>query len=98
MSSQILEIIENCVRDIREEQELDGNEEINAETQLFGDNGMFDSVGLVSLVVAVEEAIEDEYDAMVSLADQKAMSQKNSPYRTVGALAEYAGRLIQEES
>ena len=98
MSSRILEIIETCVRDIREEQELDGAEEINAETRLFGDNGMFDSVGLVSLVVAVEEAIEDEYDASVSLADQKAMSQKNSPYRTVGALAEYAGRLIQEES
>ena len=45
MSSRILEIVETCVRDIREEQELDGAEEINAETRLFGDKGMFDSVG-----------------------------------------------------
>jgi len=45
--------------------------------------------------VAVEQTIEDKYGASISLADEKALSQRNSPYRTVGSLAEYASRLIQ---
>jgi D-alanine--poly(phosphoribitol) ligase subunit 2 len=46
-------------------------------------------------VIAVEQAIEDEYEVSAGLADEKAMSQKNSPYRTVDALADYAVSQIQ---
>lgn len=68
--------------------------EVNGETPLFGRDGILDSVGLVSLVVAVEQAIEDECGVSLSLADEQAMSQRQSPYRTVRSLAEYASRLL----
>ena len=68
--------------------------DLGSETLLFGQDGILDSLGLVSLVVAVEQGIEEKFGVSVSLADEKAMSQRNSPYRTVGSLAEYAGRLI----
>ena len=45
---------------------------------------------VVSLVIAVEQAIEERYDLSIGLADEKALSQKNSPYRTVRTLADYA--------
>jgi D-alanine--poly(phosphoribitol) ligase subunit 2 len=70
--------------------------EFGPETPLFGDSGLFDSLGLVSLVLAVEEAVADESGVPVSLADERAMSQARSPFRTVRSLAEYAAGLIEE--
>ena len=49
-----------------------------------------DSMALVSLVIAVEQAIEEKYGVAVALADEKALSQRSSPYRTVNSLAAYA--------
>ena len=64
---------------------------------LFGRDGVLDSLGLVNLVVAVEQAIEDEFGISVVLADEKALSLVNSPYRTIGSLAEHAKSLILED-
>lgn len=69
---------------------------VGADTTLFGRDGILDSMALVSLVVALEQAIEDKLGATVSLADERAMSQQHSPYRTIGTLAAYAERLIAE--
>ena len=85
---------------LRTLQELNGQkakapEVLSRETPLFGRDGILDSLGLVTLVVAVEQAIEDECGVSVSLADDKAMSQQNSPYRTIGSLAEYVNRLLE---
>jgi acyl carrier protein len=68
--------------------------ELDRQTPLFGRQGMLDSLGLVALVVAVEQAIQDEYGVNVNLADERALSQRHSPFRTIGALADYAERLI----
>jgi len=84
-------------------QEIDGHQtremprDVGSETPLFGQEGILDSVGLVTLIVAVEQAIEDTFGVSVSLADEKAMSQQYSPYRTTATLAEYAQRIIQGE-
>jgi D-alanine--poly(phosphoribitol) ligase subunit 2 len=40
--------------------------------------------------VALEQALEREHTISVSLADEHALSQRRSPYRTVGTLAAYA--------
>ncbi len=68
---------------------------LNAETTLFGPEGILDSLALVALVVGVEQAIEDKFGISVSLADEKALSQRNSPYRTVASFAEYAAQQLQ---
>jgi len=69
----------------------------SAETALFGRQGILDSIGLVTLIVAVEQGIEDQFGAAVSLADEKAFSQKSSPFLTVESLANYASDLIKAE-
>ena len=96
MKDKIVKIIIAAANELNEEEEISVSEELSLSTRLFGENGVLDSMGLVSLVVAVEQAIDEELDASVSLADEKALSQKNSPYRTVETLAEYAEKLIQE--
>jgi acyl carrier protein len=63
---------------------------------LYGRSGVLDSIALVSLVVALEQLIEEEYGVSVSLADERAVSQSSSPFRTVGTLAKYAESRVQE--
>lgn len=65
--------------------------------RLFGDKGILDSMGLVSLIIDLEERIENEFGISLILADENAMSQKKSPFRTVSSLAKYVYRLIEEE-
>lgn len=59
------------------------------DTVLLGSGGAVDSLGLVRLILTVERQVEDDFQTAVSLTDEKAMSQRNSPFRTVGTLVEY---------
>ncbi len=98
MKEELIGLIVEAARELDEQQELVLDGELGEDTPLFGENGLLDSMGLVSLVIAVEQAIEDKYDLSVALADEKALSQKHSPYRTVRALAEYAAEGIAGQS
>jgi acyl carrier protein len=68
--------------------------DLGPDTPLLGRHGVVDSVGLVAVVVAVEQAIADELGAEVSLADERAFSQRASPFMTAGTLAAYAAELL----
>ncbi len=59
-------------------------------TIIFGEGGKIDSVGLVNLVMATEQYLYDETGCELLLASEAAMSRRRSPYRSVGALADYA--------
>ena len=72
------------------------NDNMNVDTNLYGNSGILDSMGLVSMIVAVEQDVEDEFDVQITIANAKAMSQKNSPFKTVGSLATYVEGLIEE--
>jgi len=69
----------------------------STKTVLFGKDGKLDSLGIVTLVVIIEQNIEDEFDIPITLADERAMSQENSPFRTVGSLADYIEMLLDEK-
>jgi D-alanine--poly(phosphoribitol) ligase subunit 2 len=97
VKTDLASLIMEVLQELNAQQEMNHLEDLNRETPLFGQRGILDSLGLVTLVVAVEQAIEDEFGVSVSLADEKAMSQRNSPYRTVASLAEYAGRVLEAE-
>ena len=66
-------------------------------TVLFGNGGILDSLGLVNLIIAIEQNIEDEYGISLALADERAMSQKHSPFRTLGSLVDYIEMLLEEK-
>lgn len=67
------------------------------ETRLFGGSeGVLDSLGLVSLVVKIEEDIEDKLDVSITLTDEKAMSRRTSPFARVNYLVDYIDELISK--
>lgn len=88
----VFDVIDDINTQLLDEQHL----EKSNETVLMGQTGRLDSLSLVNLIVSVEGAIEDELDVSISLADEKAMSQKNSPFRTVRTLIDYIMVLLQE--
>ena len=90
MKEDLVALIIEMAQEILEA-EGESGVDLTADTRLFGDEGVLDSMGLVSLIVAVEQEIEDRHGVAVALADEKALSQSRSPYRTIGTLAEYAG-------
>lgn len=67
-------------------------------TKLFGNGSTLDSLGLVNLILAVEQRISDDFEAAVTLADERAMSRRNSPFRSVESLIDYIEELLQEPS
>ena len=68
----------------------------STKTVLFGKDGKLDSLALVNLIVVIEQNIEDEFDVSITIADERAMSQKHSPFRTIGTLADYIDMLLKE--
>ena len=97
MNPKIDEIVARCMRDMAERYSLNLNGGVSRDTLLFGESGLLDSVGLVSLIVAIEQEIENDLGVSIVLADERAMSQKNSPFRSIGALADYAASLAAAE-
>jgi acyl carrier protein len=80
--------------------ELPENQHISAEneTPLIGRSASLDSLGLVRLIVAVEEQIQDNLGVRLTLADERAMSQSSSPFRTLQTLQAYILQLLSERN
>ena len=91
---QVLNLVLETVKEIGEDQNNQALIDATEDTRLFGEN--LDSMGIVFLVTDLESRISDELDVDLTLADERAMSQKTSPFRSVKTLAKYANTLIAE--
>jgi acyl carrier protein len=67
-------------------------------TRLIGHEAVLDSMGLVSLLLDVEQSISEQYDVVIIIADERAMSQKRSPFRSVESLTDYVLELVKEQT
>ena len=65
-------------------------------TILFGKGAGLDSLALVSLILEVEALLDERLALVVSLADERAMSRRQSPYRTIDTLCDYILEVLEE--
>ena len=89
---KVIEIIFKCVDETNIEDGTNISKDLN--TILMGSDSEIDSLGLVSLIVEIEEAINIEFDVNITLADEKAMSQRISPFKTLDTLSNYIISLL----
>ena len=92
-----IEIVTACLKDVLD-QAGTPVEKITDETIIVGPEAVLDSIGVVSLIVDIEQRLQMEHDITVILASEKAMSQKNSPFRSVGVLASHILESIDPEA
>ena len=64
------------------------------ETRLLGSESVLDSMHLVSLIIAIEREVEDTFGVALTLADERALSMRESPFRSIQSLSDYIGTLI----
>ena len=70
---------------------------VTPNTPLFGHSGYLDSLGLVVLIVLVEEKVFNDRGIVITLANERAMSEQHSPFRSVQSLTDFVDLLIKEQ-
>ena len=96
MQQKIEKIIVEALVELNEELENENLNNPTSETKLYGGSGALDSLALVSLITDLEERMSDEFKKDIILADEKAMSQRTSPFRSVETLTNYIQKLLEE--
>ncbi len=96
MLDQIEKILISCLKELNEELENENLNNITKETKIFGNKGALDSLALVSFITDVEDRISKELGHDIVLADEKAMSQRASPFRNIETLSVYIQKLLEE--
>jgi acyl carrier protein len=92
-----MEIVLSALRDAVDQNGGDVSG-ITEETVVVGPGAVIDSIGVVSLIVDIEQRLEMEHEISVTLANDRAMSQRNSPFRTPAVLADHILTTMLEAS
>jgi len=97
-----LEKILNCIYegvDEVNEQLPDGQKlKKSPDTVLLGESGKLESIDLVNVLVATEDSVEEEFGVPISITDERAVAEKNSPFATIRTLSEFISNLLKENS
>tara|TARA_B110000858_G_C17507780_1_gene339019 strand:- start:204 stop:497 length:294 start_codon:yes stop_codon:yes gene_type:complete len=84
LDKKIIRFLEEFLKE-----ELEETIELTLDSKLFGGGGPLDSMSLVNLLVDLEDLIEEDFGISITLADEKAMSRRTSPFSRVKNLVEY---------
>ncbi len=87
-------LVSECLADALEE--AGAPAPVTAESRIYGGGSPLDSTAVVSLVIDVEGRLAEELELTISLTDERAMSQKHSPFRDVRNMVDYVVRLCGE--
>ncbi len=93
MKEQIEEIVLTKTKEFFDNTDYQLTKLIDKNMRLIGDASPLDSIGLVSLIIEVEESINDYFNVELVLASEKAMSARTSPFINLGTLISF----IEEE-
>ncbi len=63
--------------------------DVDEDTPLVGPQSVLDSMALVTLVLDVEQRLEEQAGVTVTLMSEEALSRRSSPFRNVGCLVDY---------
>jgi acyl carrier protein len=97
LADQILSIIFEAIDEINDQYLEKGKVERSLDAKLYQPGSALDSLGLVNLIVATEQRIEEQFGVSLILADEK-VSLESSPFKTVGAFADYVAQRLNDPS
>jgi acyl carrier protein len=89
-------IVLEALAELNSQRGADEQISTSLESPLFGATAKLDSLGLVTLLLEIEDRGRARFQVSLTLADERAMSESRSPFRTLSALAEYVAQRIAE--
>lgn len=95
--AQIAALVIDSLHDVLSQADKPYPDGVGGDTYLIGRRSVVDSIGLVTLIIDLEQKLEEEHRISLTIADDRAMSQKNSPFLSVRSLTDYICMLIEEE-
>ena len=95
-SPDIDAIILRALAALNNERPEDQQVPLSATTPLFGVDSEIDSLEFVSVITDVETALNIDHGMSVALADDRALSRRQSPYDTVATLRDYIVELVED--
>ena len=84
----ILSLLMKTIQLFIADEQIPNIETVDEATPLFGKDAAIDSMGIVSIIAEVEEQLI-MYGHDIEIISDKAMSQKNSPFQTIGTLTDF---------
>jgi acyl carrier protein len=85
----LVDLLVSGLRDILASSDRGAPSSLDERTALLGDGACLDSIGLVTLIVEIEQRLDEQFGVSIVLADERAMSQTRSPFQSIGTLADY---------
>jgi acyl carrier protein len=98
ISGKISNIVIEALKELGDEKENNKLRKASKNTKIYGLGGNLDSLSLVLLISNIEEKISEGFGKNITLADEKAMSQKNSPFLSVESLSNYINNLLNSST
>ncbi len=90
--------LSSVIGEINEELPHDAQLGTDPASIIFGEGGALDSLDLVRLVVLLEQQINEDTGLALSIADERAMSEENSHFHSVGSLVAHVMNLAEEDA
>jgi acyl carrier protein len=82
-------LVAASLADLRKDLALPELPEITPQTAILGGGSDLDSMAVVHLITELEGRLEERYRRNWILADERALSRRRSPFRTVGDLCTF---------
>ena len=92
---QVLEVVLQAMHATNQARDAASQLVVTSDAPIFGPDSSLDSLGLVGLLLDVEEGLQ-AIGCDVVLSDERAVSQKRSPFRNVPSLVAYVSTLSRE--
>ena len=91
MRDRLHDIIESIVKDFGYSYKIQNED---SSIPIYSESSDLDSLGLVNVLVDIEEKVRLEFDKDISIMDNRAMSQVNNPFKDVDSVVEFVAKQI----
>jgi hypothetical protein len=92
--TEYLDVIYTSIREINAQLPTEQRLACTPDTVLVGEGGVLDSLGLINLLILVEEGVSARTGSAVTLLNESYIGVQDGPFRTVGALADYIDKQV----
>jgi len=86
------QLIKEIVEELNADLELEELNSIDDNTPLFE---LIDSVGVLDMILELEDKLQVKYGKYIQLADECTMDKDTTPFRTVGLLTDYLEKKVK---